>query len=213
MPPTVDKSLRQSGRALPLEILVVAARQDSAWPDPLPQWIAQAQVRLTCVRDFFEAAVMLRGETPWAALLVHPEGMMRRDFSMMSLIKRHVVLPLGSLTARTRHGSISDAGILPWEDTARALEQKLLTCYTPQNSEGSSAKDDSCVKLPIPTGVRPPSMPPRPHNPPAGTPENRMEIPVASRLADRYDELDGSPVLTENEIRALLGPVEQGSKD
>jgi hypothetical protein len=190
----------------PAEILLLGAA--GHWPDPLPQLMSQHLIHFHITPDLYQAAAMLKDESRrFFALLVDPEHLSRRELQNMLIIKRHKTLPIWSLPTRNRKALISELGIIPWEETVRALSQLPLQVITPQSPQCDTQKYPVPFS-PDPARSYPPTPPPKADNPSATGPEKRTEIPVASHLADRYDEQSTTPLLTELELRALLGPAD-----
>jgi len=197
----------------PVEILALAAL--ATWPDPLPELLAQRLIHLHTTADLYQAAAMLKDQGRFLALLVDPEHLSRRELRMLMTVRRHVALPIWSLPTRHHKTLINELGIVPWEVVCRTLSGCALGRITPQGTRYDTQKHLGAFSHP-PT-LKPPSPPPeipsapplpKAHNPPENTLEKRAEIPVASHLADSYDEFNATPILTELELRMLLGHTE-----
>ncbi|HVT79852.1 MAG TPA: hypothetical protein VHM90_04285 [Phycisphaerae bacterium] len=138
-------------------------------------------------------------------ILVDPEGFSRREWDMVALLKRHIRQPIWSLPARNRREQFLPTGVLPWEVALREIRQ-LLMAPTPIEPQGSKGILKETAELPAPIRGDPLSCsqtaPDLTHN----ERENQTEIPVVSEVVEGYDDAKAGPVLTEPEIRALLGP-------
>jgi hypothetical protein len=190
----------------PAEILALGAVPP--WPDPLPELIAQRLIRVEAAAGLYQAAAMLRDQGRYLALLVDPESLSRRELEKIVTVKRHVALPIWSLPTRHRKTWIGDLGILPWEEACRALSSDALGRLTPQATGYDTQKYAGAFSHPPPTSPPPPppvSPMPKAHNPAENAVDKRAEIPVESQLADRYDKNSATPLLSEAELRALLG--------
>jgi len=191
----------------PPEILLLGTAFD--WPDPLPQLLAQRLIHVHVSPDLYQGAAMLRDSgRRFFALLVDPEHFSRRELQNMLIFKRHMALPIWSLPTRNRKALISELGILPWEDAVQALSQFPLQGITPQSPQCDTQKYGAAISPPRTAETAPAKPTPETHNAPAMGLEKRTEIPVASHLADRYDEPNATPLLTEWELRALLGSAD-----
>ena len=173
------------------------------WPASLLRLANENRVQLECVGGVHEAAARLkRGSSQIVGVLIDGEGLSRREWAMMSVLQRHISQPLWSLPARLRRDLPLPAGVRAWGEAERALEQ-LPMGNTPVVLEGNKG---------ILQSAKNPQE--RKHNHPAGltdkmgekAPDKSTEMAVESGVADRYDESDIQPILSENEIRALLGP-------
>jgi hypothetical protein len=190
----------------PATILLLGALR--TWPDPLPQLVTERLIDLHAASGPHQAAALLKDQGRFLALLVDPEHLSRRELRMMITVKRHAALPIWSLPTRHRKALISELGIIPWEDASRVLSRYVPQGLTPQAAQNDAPKSRSAVSS-SPALPPPPPPPPKAHNPPENAREKRAEIPVATHLADRYDQNDATPLLSELELRALLGSADE----
>ena len=186
----------------PAEILLLGALQP--WPDPLPQLLAHRLIHLHATSDLYQAAALLKDQDRFLALLIDPEHLSRRELQMMITVKRHVALPIWSLPTRQRKALISELGVIPWEDARAALTRYALQRLTPQTAQIDAQNRPSMISLssPLPPA---PSSPPKADNSLGRRTEKRAEIPVATHLVARYDQNNATPLLSELELRTLLG--------
>jgi hypothetical protein len=198
----------------PTPILVVGRR--ALWPAPLEQLHTEGAICLDCVTDLYEAAARLATGGAFAAqkhsvFLIDPDHLTGREISMLCVLKRHVALPIGSLpSGRNRKEELRLQGILPWQEAMAALMRVLHNRSTPQTVKGSSVISQTADE-----GTERPSASPGSVNAgvmTGGTDRSRLdaaakctEMPVESEVVDRYDALRDGPILSEPEIRALLG--------
>jgi hypothetical protein len=216
----MDAAQRGSPRPTPPTrppAMVLVIGRPEQWPESIVRLANRSIIELTCVMSIYEAAACLtlrRGKI--AGVLVDPQGLSRREWEMLEVLRKHIPQPVWSLPVRAGRDKEIARGLLPWEAAESALEQ-LPVVSTPQESQGSnrfSGPGDIYTKADIvPPSEFPQSAPPKSapmaktsHNEPLKTPKKDSEIPVVSEVAPSYDERGIEPLLSENEIRALLGP-------
>jgi len=193
----------------PAEILALGGLPP--WPDPLPELIARGLVRVEAANDVYWAAAAFRDQGRYLALLVDPESLSRRELEKIVTVKRHVALPIWSLPTRHRKAWLGDLGILPWEEACRALSGEALGRLTPPTEQYDTQKYGGVFShstAPPPPSAAPAPPLPKADNPAGKASDERAEIPVASHLADRYHQHSATPLLSEHELRTLLGPAE-----
>ena len=207
-----------------MDILVIGPR--AHWPAPLPDYLAQGRIRLDTVADLHQAAAHLSvrrspqepapsaaSSSHYRAMLVDPDFLSGREMARLCVFKRHVSLPIWSLpSAGKPKEMIARHGLLPWEDCLQALAHFVLSGSTPQIPQGSNRFSQTAAAATFPAASAPQTAPQRTSSSPESSDNNASlalekpaEMPVASEVAARYDALMGQPVLSEQELRALLG--------
>jgi hypothetical protein len=163
------------------------------------------------------------GEKAYQALLIDVDYVTTAEIEMLQTIKRHMALPIWSMpVARKRREMI--AGILPWEDAARAMAQFLTEASTREGREGNSRNPAAILASPNSPAALPPVANVLPNPPTTLAPgqggESAMpqglesghgkpaEMPVVSDVVARYDGFISQPILTPGEIQALLGRMD-----
>jgi hypothetical protein len=208
-------------------ILAIGPR--ACWPAPLAEYIVQGRIHVDAVAGLHEAAARVAGahernradrasDIPrYRAILVDPDFLSRREMGLLCVFQRHVTLPIWSLPSASKHKEMrTQQGVLPWEDAIQAMAQVLLNSCTQQIPKGSIGNPQSATVAPASAdnGASSPLQhavaAPRPSdNDPSATSAKPAETPVATEVAARYDDHVSPVVLSEQELRALMGSPDQ----
>lgn len=151
-----------------------------------------------------DAAARLALHSAIQLVVIEPQSLSRREWEMLALLKRHIRQPMICLPPRTRHEHSPPPGILSWE-AAVGVWGQLWGCTPeqPQGNKGNSEAPTYNAKTNTPLLPEPAiNSTPKTENPP----QNRSEMPVVSKVVESYDEDKSAPILSDHEIRALLGP-------
>ena len=194
---------------------ILAIGRHDQWPEPMASLIAAGSVAVETVATLHEAAAtwVLAPES-YNALVLDTQVLSSQELAGISILRRHIPQPVWLLPGygpQTRVRQALALGAIPWEDAASILAQWLEKGITPisqissrENPQDSPLGflDPNCQELglrrrpdaadkiaPIPT-------------------ENSAEIPVVADIVARYDGMTGAPLLSDHEIRALLGTAE-----
>ncbi len=172
------------------------------WPEPLVSLAARGLVHIHAVATLHEAAarLSLTAHPDFAALIIDTESLTHREIGLLKTFKRHKNLPIWLLPvcsiARPRYQEALTCGATPWKDVLLALAGLPLNSFTHQAQKSSTQDSDLFPD------------PPKTHNNPLEHAKNSAEILVEPDLTSRYDETEVQPLLSEQEMRALLGTAE-----
>ena len=159
----------------------------SAWPEPLRKLVCGGVIRAVCVRSVYEAAALIVADAGQNVCGVAIDaGMLTlREAGMIGNLRKIGRVPVWILPCRADVSwaqKALQAGALRWDDACRFLEGMWAT-----ESRSAGGGFDN-AKLQNPTG--------------------KGGLPVTSREPVGYDESSTEPLLSAQEIKALLGVAE-----
>jgi hypothetical protein len=200
-------------RSFPRNILAIS-RHDQ-WPEPLGSLVVEGLAIVDCAQTLHEAAAaFVLSRQCYHALLVDVEVLGSHELAKLSVVRRHISQPMWLLPHSARRTHLRAAlaqGAIPWEDAARVLTQWLQKGTTPVSQVSNRENPQEILKdfiAPDSSDSEPRRRPDAADKSPRIDPENNAEIPVVADIVARYDGLAGTPLLSEHEIRALLGTSE-----
>ena len=172
-------------------VVVLLGPARPRWPEPLATALELGDLHLEPVHSLHAAAALLATYRPLIrALLLDPAFLSTADIPLLKILKVRLNLPTlllpltNAASPAIRHAA--ELGALSW-----------------QNAETLLAPPAGLSALLAPTTAAPPP----PDNPtPAALTVSASQIPVTSAIEPRYDEQQ--PLLTDEELRALLGTAE-----
>ena len=183
------------------------------WPEPLHGLVARGELHMDVVPGIYQAAARLATDrASYLAILIDSDLLTHGEVKMVSVLKRHLNLPLWVLPGARRRSGYLEAltiGALPLEDVVET-GTFLLQIHTHLQQQGSRENvAENNKKLPHAVNVEGrQNVPGRADNAPVSSVGKVMEIPVTAGVATRYDETVPHVALTEREVRALLGSAE-----
>lgn len=169
-------------------------------PAPLDAWVRQGLLRVVHVSTIHAAAAAVKTEDRAAIVLVNPNEISSTTAATMpALVKRSpvpvVLLPAGETPRNS--AKLRACGAISWQEAGPVLAAILVDTSAIQNVSETAAEAASDTSLTITTDNSELAN--------AAVPD---ENAVTSLIAARYDELDHRPVLSEEEMQALLGMAE-----
>jgi len=176
-------------------MLVLLGRLRRDWPQPLADLLTRrerGQLTIEAVASVHEVAVSLVQKQTVRGLLVDPAVLTKRDVESLALISRRMgvkmlLLPVSDVPVEQEraHEAISH-GALCWEDAAVLLS--LPDNHAPINGNIQSPPTPSARAVGLSIFGNAPA---------AKT--------VTINTSTRYDEMRSDPLVTDEELQALLG--------
>ena len=183
------------------------------WPEPLHSLVARGELQIELVASVHEAAARGVAERPaCAGILSDSEMLTRAEMKMVSVLKRHLNLPMWVLPGVRKRSGYQETlamGALPLEE-GMEIRTFLLQTHTQVTGKGNSGilPENKVSGAPAGGAAGREGTAARADNQPDPTVGNKAEIPVTAGLATRYDEPGTHVSLSEREVRALLGSAE-----
>ena len=169
-------------------IVVLLGPVRTRWPEPLGTALELGDLELVCVSSIHEAAVTMAGSGMRVrALVIDPGTLSASDVSMIRILRKRAATPMmmlpvtASASPSVRHAE--ELGIVAWAEAVRVFAG--VNAEELSGEAGSRSETDNSQALPI---------------------ETLIENSVTSAIEPRYDEQQ--PILTEEEMKALLGTLE-----
>ena len=197
-----------------VRVRLLAVGAGSPWPEPLAEALREGLAQVESVRTLVEAAAILARNKTYRAVLMDPAWLTAHEAALLVVWKRHVNLPLWLLPVKARSARQQEAlaqGAIAWENAGLEFAHLLQKDVTPLAGQGSTSVLQNMKE----TGEFAVSAVSAPRKGAEAAAQERPaqtakppEIPVAAALATGYDGLDNPQRLSEHEIRALLGNVE-----
>jgi hypothetical protein len=165
------------------------------WPEPLGTSVEMGEciIEPTLHLHDMAAGLAMHRRIPIRAVLLDPTVLTACDLHFLATLMRHVSIPVITLpvTAEAspaiRHAA--GLGILTWEEAS-----SFFTGVTHEESPAASVAGDSETA--------------ETDNSNLVSIETSGENPVTSEVEARYDDFGTQPLLTDQEVRALLGTPE-----
>jgi hypothetical protein len=175
------------------------------WPAPLDSLLANHHIQIETTPAIHAIAAQIAGGNgAIRALLLDPAILTLQTLKSVQTIQRFIQIPIVLLpltpAASPRAKEAPAFGILTWNEASAALG--TLTAPAPLPPEIT----------PIPLPPNPPapafSHPPMTDNEIVANTDLAHENSLTSHPANRYDELPSTPLVTPQELAALLGAFE-----
>ena len=172
-------------------IIVIGAQKGCAWPEPLAGLIACGRLELQPVDGLHEAAAAVIFANPNGihGMLVEVGVLPWQDLAAWRVFQEQTRLPVWLLPWNDKHAQRAQQamqqGVGSWDDAVRALG--VLAEEEVEEGPGVILKADNHVQWQL--GVEP-------------------RFPVTADPGARYDDSGSDAILSEQEIRALLGAAE-----
>jgi hypothetical protein len=185
----------------PTTRLLAVGPHDGPWPPRLAAEIDNGSIVVERVSTLYDAAARLsHAAHAYHALLLDAARLSRRDLQLLPTFTRHKALPMWLLPATTgahvRFHEATGLGAVPLEEALQATRSSPQEVPTQHGPKGNNEK---CKLLHT-------SAPPDKRGPDDA--RDHAEIPVTTQVAARYDEAGAQPVLSDDELRALLGAMD-----
>jgi hypothetical protein len=161
-------------------VILVWGLPSTALPACVVEAEARGAVRVDRVATPYAAAAQLIRLGAFArAILVDPALLTQKSLGPLAMLQRHALVPIIAVPGGEGKGNMrSVAGVMAWDESS-SLIGRILQPHGPS-----------------------------PHPPGAEPPDDSPGKSVTSPADQRYDDLDAGPLLTEQEMRALLGSPE-----
>jgi hypothetical protein len=177
------------------DLFLVLGPARLSWPEPLGTLARGGEVRVQAVASFHEAAAEIAaGGSAIRALLLDPKTVMLGDLRAAQTIVRHTGLPIVMLPltpgAGARAKEASEYGVLPWAKAKELLDRTV---------------SHQRATAPFPLNLRVQAHPAMTDNRRDFNVGGPAEISMTYRAAIRYDDSDTCPLITPQEMQALLG--------
>ena len=195
------------GLSFPIQrIIIVLGPPRAPWPEPLASLVENGQASVQIARSMYEAASCLSAaadpaaEVPAPVLLIDPQVLLLRDLQAARLIldRLPALIALLPLTPGASF-CVSQAaayGVRTWE---QALPE-LQPAPAPAPAPAIPVVYDAPAILNAP--------PAEPDNHTAANTAESPENPVTWDVPPRYDDSGVCPLVSEEEMHALLGTAE-----
>jgi hypothetical protein len=197
MPPVFGRVVGMDLERKQIGVFLVLGPARAEWPEPLGELVRGEQAVVAAVGGMHEIAARVAGGNSLVrGVMLDPLVLMRRDLEAVRTLARYVQVPLVMLPLL--EGSSVCAreapawGVLMWEEAAPALATLLSVGREPGLAEDlrREAEQLSAEMTDNPDGAS------------AGV---AGENHVTSQAANRYDELGMQPLVSPQELAALLG--------
>ena len=187
------------------------------WPEPLHGMLAGGYVSIESVATLHEAAATLALQpSRFQAFLINIQHLGHRELSMLVLFRRHLSVPLWLLPPsdqRTHAPWVRACGALSWEEAKLALELIRLQ-KVPTGDYGRGSKESLQISRSLENS--PPAYPKISHGGNMGEGAHaahpsgpvQPQPSVGSGVVTGYHKKHDPSSLSDDEIRALLGPVD-----
>jgi hypothetical protein len=161
-------------------VLLLWGLPSTSVPAPVAEAMVGGLIRVERVATAYAAAerLVVLGSSA-RAILVDSALLTANAAGALAMLQRHALVPIISVPGGYRSRSErSMAGVMAWSEAGILLGRILQSCTEAGHGVVSNAVEDSRGKA------------------------------VTSPSPQRYDGADVQPLLTEQEMRALLGPLE-----